>query len=225
MKKLLTLLASLLVLPMFAFSLQARDVKIVVEPSDARIFIDGQFYGEGVIVVKAPKKNDFISVRAEAPGFEDLNVKIYGSDKRKAISYKMKKDYTSVYTVKTGLVNKFFTVNVAPEFYTVDKDGNVDSEKAWKLIHQILLNYFEEIQTSDMTSGFVQTPWKVYTWPELEKHYRTRVTVKQTSLDENLTFQVKVSAEKGQSYWQETDVISKELEPMISEFQSRLGKQ
>lgn len=221
----MNLLVVLVTMPVFALSLFSRDVKIVVEPETARIFIDGQFYGEGVITVKAPKKNDFISVRAECPGYEDLNVKVYGSDKRKAISYKMKKDFTAVYTVKTGLVNKFFSVNVSPEFYTVDESGNVDSEKAWKLIHQILLNYFDEIQTSDMTSGFVQTPWKVYTWPELEMHYRTRVTVKQTSLDENLTFQIKVSAEEGQTYWRETDMISKELEPMISEFQSRLGKQ
>lgn len=75
-----------------------------------------------------------------------------------------------------------------------------------------------------MVSGFVQTPWKIFTWSELDIYYRTRVTVKQSSLDENLTFQIKISAEKGRAYWQETDLIAKELEPMISEFQSRLGQ-
>ena len=211
-------------LPMCSFSLFGRDVKIVVEPENARIHIDGQFYGEGVINVKAPKKDDFISVRAECPGYEDLNVKIYGSDKRKAISYKMKKDYTLVYMVETGVANKFFTVNVSPKYYTVDENGRIDCETAWKLIHQILLNYFDEIQTSDMVSGFVQTPWKVFTWPELDLHYRVRATVKQSSLGDDLSFQVKISAEAGQTYWQETNKISKDLEPMISEFQSRLGK-
>lgn len=212
-------LAIFFVLPSFA-----REVKIVVEPENARIFIDGQFYGEGVVIVEAAPKNSFISVRAECPGYEDLNVKIYGSDKRKAVSYKMKQDYTTKYTVSSGLVNRFFSVTVAPTFYTIDDNGKIDSELAWKLIHQILLNYFDEIQTSDMVSGFVQTPWKIFTWSELDIYYRTRVTVKQSSLDENLTFQIKISAEKGRAYWQETDLIAKELEPMISEFQSRLGQ-
>lgn len=224
-KKLLkALMIAIAMLPMCSFSLFGRDVKIVVEPENARIHIDGQFYGEGVINVKAPKKDDFISVRAECPGYEDLNVKIYGSDKRKAISYKMKKDYTLVYMVETGVANKFFTVNVSPKYYTVDENGRIDCETAWKLIHQILLNYFDEIQTSDMVSGFVQTPWKVFTWPELDLHYRVRATVKQSSLGDDLSFQVKISAEAGQTYWQETNKISKDLEPMISEFQSRLGK-
>lgn len=49
-----------------------------MEPENARIFIDGEFYGEGVVTVTAPKKDDFVSVRAECPGYEDLNVKIYG---------------------------------------------------------------------------------------------------------------------------------------------------
>ena len=126
--------------------------------------------------------------------------------------------------VETGVANKFFTVNVSPKYYTVDENGRIDCETAWKLIHQILLNYFDEIQTSDMVSGFVQTPWKVFTWPELDLHYRVRATVKQSSLGDDLSFQVKISAEAGQTYWQETNKISKDLEPMISEFQSRLGK-
>ena len=218
------LIVLLTALPMMTFSMFARDVKIVVEPENARVYVDGEFYGEGMIVVRAPKKNDFISIRAECPNYEDLNVKIYGGDKRKAISYKMKKDYTSVYTIKSGVVNKFFTINVSPKFYTKDETGKIDGDKAWKLIHQILLNYFDEIQTSDIVSGFVQTPWKVFIWPELEFHYRTRVTIKQISLEDDLAFQIKISAEVGQTYWRETDLISKDLEPMISEFQSRLGE-
>lgn len=137
----------------------------------------------------------------------------------------MKKDYTSVYTIETGLANKYFTINVDPQYYKVEENGDINSEVAWRLMHQILLTYFDEIQTSDITSGFIQTPWKEYYWPEIETHYRVRVTVKQTSLDRNLTFQIKVSSEVGISYWQETKALPKEIEPIISEFQSRLGKQ
>ena len=102
---------------------------------------------------------------------------------------------------------------------------------AWKMIHQVILNYFEEIQTTDITSGFVQTPWEYVTFPEAEKQVRTRVSVKQNSFGDELAFSIKVSSEVGSIYserrdesFQEIDRILKDLEPIISEFQTRLGK-
>ncbi len=221
------LIIAIAMLPMFSFSLFGRDVKIVVEPENARIHIDGQYYGDGTVKVKAPKKGDFISVRAECQGYKPLNVKIYGTDKRKAISYKLQKDNTLEYFNETALGNKFFTVNVNSRYYDVNENGKVDTEVAWKLMHQILLNYFEEIQTSDIVSGFIQTPWKLFSFDDLDHVFRTRVTVKQSSLGEALSYQIKISleyTEVGGSYWKECNFISKDLEPMISEFQSRLGQ-
>ena len=107
----------------------------------------------------------------------------------------------------------------------------MDLTHAWKLIHKIILNYFDEIQTTDMASGFVQTPWKYVTFPEAEKQIRSRVSVKQNSFGEELSFQIKVSSEMGSilaqrrdESFQEIDRILKDLEPIISEFQTRLSK-
>ena len=107
----------------------------------------------------------------------------------------------------------------------------MDLSQAWKIIHQVILNYFDEIQTTDIASGFIQTPWRYETFPEAEKQVRTRISVKQNAFGDDLSFQIKVSSEAGSLYasrrdesFQEIDRILKSLEPIISEFQTRLGK-
>jgi len=68
-------------------------------------------------------------------------------------------------------------------------------------------------------------------FPEAERQVRTRISVKESNLGGALTFQIKVSSEvapifatqKDESF-QEINRILKELEPLISEFQARLGK-
>lgn len=99
------------------------------------------------------------------------------------------------------------------------------------MIHQVILNYFDEIQTTDMASGFIQTPWLYKSFPEADKQIRTRVSVKESNLGGDLTFQIKISSEvapliasQRDESFQEIDRIVNDLEPMISEFQARLGK-
>ena len=61
--------------------------------------------------------------------------------------------------------------------------------------------------------------------------YRIGVSVKESNLGGDLTFQIKISSEvapliasQRDESFQEIDRIVKDLEPMISEFQARLGK-
>ena len=143
----------------------------------------------------------------------------------------MRKDEFFNVSAPSGLVNKYFSVTVSKDLYTVDENGKKNSELAWKLIHQILLNYFDEIQTTDFASGFIQTPWQYETFPAADKQMRTRVSVKESNLGGDLTFQIKVSSEvaplmasQNDESFQEIDRIAKDFEPIISEFQSRLGK-
>lgn len=99
------------------------------------------------------------------------------------------------------------------------------------MIHQVILNYFDEIQTTDVASGFIQTPWQYKTFPEADKVVRTRISVKESNLGGDLTFQIKVTSEaaplmgqNNEESYREISRIIKEFEPMISEFQARLGK-
>ena len=152
-------------------------------------------------------------------------------DKRKAVSYTMRRDAFFDVSVASGLVNKYFSVKISKDLYTVDESGKRNTELAWKMIHQVILNYFDEIQTTDMASGFIQTPWLYKSFPEADKQIRTRVSVKESNLGGDLTFQIKISSEvapliasQRDESFQEIDRIVKDLEPMISEFQARLGK-
>ena len=228
MKKLIIFL-SILVLAVNE-SIAAKEVKITVTPSDAHIYIDGNYSADGVTTATIRKKEGFIVVKLEKEGYVTLETKIFYTDKRTAVSYTMQRDAFLDISVGSGLVNKYFTVKVDPSLYKIE-NGKRNSELAWKMIHQIILNYFDEIQTTDMASGFIQTPWLYKSFPAVGKQVRTRVSVKESNLGGDLTFQIKVSSEIAPSFASQKDEsfveinrILKELEPLISEFQARLGK-
>lgn len=208
-----------------------KTLKISVVPSDAQISVDGNYVGDGVVEVTLDK-SDFIAIKLEKEGYLTQENKFYKSDKRNAVSYTMRPDKFWEASVPSGLVNKFFTVSVSPEYYSKDAKGKIDPDRAWKLIHQILLNYFDEMQTTDLSSGFIQTPWEYERFSESRQAVRTRVTVKQSGISENeLVFQIKISSEEAplvgmsnESSYREVVRILKKFEPLISEFQSRLSK-
>lgn len=211
--------------------LAAKEVKITVIPSDAKIYIDGNYAADGITTATLKKKDGFIVVKFEREGYVTLETKIFTTDKRKAVSYTMRRDAFFDVSVASGLVNKYFSVKISKDLYTVDESGKRNTELAWKMIHQVILNYFDEIQTTDMASGFIQTPWLYKSFPEADKQIRTRVSVKESNLGDDLTFQIKISSEvapliasQRDESFQEIDRIVKDLEPMISEFQARLGK-
>ena len=209
----------------------AKDVKISVTPSDAKIYLDGNYVGDGITTASLKKKDGFVVVKFEKEGYVPLEVKIFATDKRNAVSYTLRRDAFYDVSVASGLVNKYFTVTVSKDLYTVDENGKRNTELAWKMIHQIILNYFDEIQTTDIASGFVQTPWQYKSFPDADKQMRTRVSVKESNLGGDLTFQIKVSSEvapllaaQRDESFQEIDRIAKDFESIISEFQARLGK-
>ncbi len=208
-----------------------KTLKISVIPSDAQISVDGNYVGTGVVEITLDN-SDFIAIKLEKEGYITQEVKFYKSDKRNAVSYTMRPDKFWEASVPSGLVNKFFTVTVSPDYYTKNKEGKIISDKAWKLIHQILLNYFDEMQTTDISSGFIQTPWQYERFSESRQAVRTRVTVKQSGISEDeLVFQIKISSEQApifgmdnENSYREVVRVLKKFEPLISEFQSRLSK-
>ncbi len=208
-----------------------KDIKIVVIPSEATIKVNGSYYGDGSAVLKI-KKNDFVSLECSCPGYETLNTRIYGNDDRKTIEVKLKEDMLLKQTTESSVANNFFSVKVNKSLYSDDPaTGKRNSENAWKLAHSVLLKYFDEIMTSDAASGFIQTPWLYKNYVEAGKTLRCRVTIKESNIGGDLTFQIKMASEmapiQGRSREEsflETNRIMKEFETLISEFQSRLGE-
>ena len=230
-KKILFVLSIFMLIGTVNVDAKKRTLKISVVPSDAQISVDGNYIGDGVVEVTLDK-SDFITNKIEKEGYLTQENKFYRSDKRNAICYTMRPDKFYEASVPSGLVNRFFSVSVSPDFYSKDENGKIDPDRAWKLIHQILLNYFDEMQTTDISSGFIQTPWDYERFSESKQAVRTRVTVKQSGISEDeLVFQIKISSEEApligmsnESSYREVVRILKKFEPLISEFQSRLSK-
>ena len=218
------LLAAFLLLFSFA---SAKEVKISVMPEDTKIYVDGVYVGDGYTTVNVRRRESFIVLKFEKDGYVTVNTKIFYKDKRKAVSFVLREDKFYSESIPVGNANKFFTQEIDVDYFKDAKDANL---LVWKMMHQVLLNYFDEIESSDMLSGFIQTPWKVKPFPNSGIQVRTRVTVKQSNIGNNLTYKIKISSETAsigtnrEESFQETMRILKKYESLISEFQSRLGK-
>lgn len=209
---------------------KGKVVKISVTPKEAAIYVNNNLVGYGYGEFTKPSKNDVVVIKIECNEYIPVTTKFYGSDKRMAISYTLQQDGFYCASAASGIVNKFFTINIDPQYYTVEADGKVDTSKAWKLLHQILLNYFSEIATTDFDGGYVQTIWQYKTFTLSEKQIRNRVTIRDISTPSNVAFQIKVESEVAAAQtakhgeFEAVDRIPKEFEGILEELQTRIGK-
>ncbi|WP_418982875.1 hypothetical protein [Alistipes sp.] len=197
----------------------AKQKKITVTPSEAKIHIDGNYVGDGVYTVKFGSRDDFFIVKLEAPGYVTKTVKVMKEDTRKNIHFELKEDDALLSSVASNLANQYFTVRVREA---------VDENLAWKLLAQVVLNYFDEIKTSDKASGFMNTAWAIQSFPRAESKVRTRMQIKEIT-NEGLAYQVKISSEiapmnAGEQSYKAWPYLLKKYEPLINELQQRLGK-
>lgn len=209
---------------------RSKMVKIMVEPKEAAIYVNNTLLGYGYAEFKRPdKKNGVAVIRCECSEYKPLLTKFYGADKRTSISFQLQQDGFYRASAASGIVNKFFTVDIDSRYYNVEGE-KVNVEAAWKLLHQILLNYFEEISVTDIYGGYLQTPWQYKTFTLSEMQLRNRVTVRDISTPRRAAFQIKVSSEVAGNHaarhgeFTEVDRIPKELEPLLEELQTRIGK-
>lgn len=230
MKKALFILMALLVSLTMAAK-REKVIKISVQPKEAAIYVDNTLIGYGYGEFTRPSKKGRVAIiRVECNEYTTANSKFYGGDERNSLSFNLMQDGFYRGSAASGLVNKFMTITLDPKYYTINEDGKVDSEAAWKLLHQILLNYFPEIETTDIHGGYLQTPWKYKTFNMSEKQLRNRVTVRDVTTPERVAFQIKISSEVAGAMqarhgeFDEVDRLPKELEPMVEELQTRIGK-
>ena len=182
MKNLFLLLIFLLGGLNLANGAKSKTFKVMAQPKEASIFVNNQFVGYGFAEFNRPKKKtDVIAIRIECEGYKPLETKIYADDVRSSVSYTLQDDGFYRATATSGLVNKFMTVTLDNSLYTIDEQGTINVAKAWKLLHQILLNYFEEIAATDYSGGYLQTPWHYKTFQLSDKQMRARVTVRDIS--------------------------------------------
>lgn len=233
MKQRIIILIALFMTITFANTMLAKEkvIKVTAEPAEAAIYIDNILSGYGFAEFTCPKKkNTVVVIRIEHEGYKTLNTRYYGGDKRESLAYKLQQDGFMAGSVESGVVNKFFTIEVSPQYYTPTGNGKYDTSAAWKMLHQILLNYFDEIQTTDFYSGYVQTPWHYSKFSMSDRQIRNRVTIRDISNPEKVAFQIKISSEVAgvltgkHGEFTEIDRIPKDFQPLIQELQTRIGK-
>jgi hypothetical protein len=229
-KFLFLLIVMLLGISAYADS-KSKVIKITAQPQEAAIYVDNNLIGYGYgEFTRPPKKDQVAIIRIECNEYTTANSKFYGGDERNSLSFTLMQDGFYRGSAFSGLVNKYITITLDPQYYTIDDTGKVNSETAWKLLHQILLNYFPEIETTDIHGGYLQTPWKYKTFNLSEKQIRNRVTVRDVTTPERVAFQIKISSEVAGALqarhgeFEEVDRLPKELEPMVEELQTRIGK-
>lgn len=217
MKKLLiAVFAVLIASPAVCFP---QKKKITVIPAEAKIYVDGQYVADGSYVLQFNKKNEVYVLKLECEGYATKeNLRVLKSDTRNAIVYTLKKDDSLEGSVASELANRYFTIRV--------REG-IDEAQAWKLLTQTLLNYYDEIKTSDRSSGFMNTAWTYQSFPMAEVKVRTRVQIKEISNDGNLTYQIRISSEiadvdAGEQGFKAWGRVLKKYEPLINEMQMRL---
>lgn len=229
MKKILVVMLGLLIPACCLGQLGKKSVKITTDPDDAKIYVDNNYVGSGSYTATFKKKEGHIRVRVEKEGYVTRKFKVRSDDSRKSIDITLDEDESWSMSNSSDVANKFMTIPVSKTY--IDKAGSEEeaAKLAWKQLHQILLNYIEEIEESNQLGGYIQSVWMVKDFPGAEVKVRTRVIIKETNVGGDLTYRVKVCSEIApingtNDQYVEWPRLLKVYEPMIAEFQSRLGK-
>lgn len=197
----------------------AANKKVVTNPANAKIYVDGNYVADGSFFLKFNSKNNMYMLKVELPGYVTKEMKIFKNDKRDVVSIDLRKDDSLEGSVESNVANRYFTVNV--------REG-VDETTAWKILSQVLLNYFDEMKTSDKSSGYMNTAWVEQRFPMAEVKIRTMVQIKQIMSD-GLAYQIRISSEispiniSGDNGFRPWPRVLKRYEPLINEMQQRLG--
>lgn len=198
-----------------------KRVQVGVSESDAEIYVNGKLIGKGTTEVTVPK-DDCVTVTAKKIGFltetiEFCNQK--GMTKPPKTYYiEMKSDDAFDASVQTDIANVDIEIKV----------NQMDKDKAWKLINQIVLNYIDVIEMTDKETGYLRTAWSLQTFKQ--NTIRTRMIVKESSSNP-LVFKVKLVSEesgdamtsvKSDHLFKEWDRVLRSYNNAISEFQARV---
>jgi hypothetical protein len=200
--------------------LKDRLVAVRTTPEDASIKIDGRVMGNGEYKVRIPA-GMCVEVIVEKPGFVPSKKNFCNEDGvqpppvSEHVILAVDEAFTS--SVQSDQANVNFTIETSrPE------------EDAWKILSQITMNYFDNIELADRETGYIRTSWNAKNF--LNNTIRTRIIVKQADimplkytikLVSEYSGKPKTSVKEDESFlpW---DRILNTYKDVISEYQSRL---
>ena len=202
----------------------AQTKTVYVIPETAKIFYNGHEVGNGSYEVKFSRKDDFVMLKFEAPGYISRTVKLFKNNPKKTVSYELFVDEAEQNSIGAGegvdLANKFFTVIV--------KKGMTE-DVVWKRLMNIAVTNFENVEVRDKAAGWIKTAWINSTF--LYQIVRTRLEIQlQFTGEDELAYRVRISSEiadkdcgTNNQCFTRYDRILKKYEQVISELQTSLG--
>jgi hypothetical protein len=192
----------------------------VSEP-DAKIIVDGKSMGSGQLDIMIPPY-DCVTVKVEKVGYLDGEIEF--CNKRdftpppKSYYFQMEKDDAFDASEATDVANVDIEIKTQkPE------------DEAWKLLSQIITTYFDIIEVTDKSTGYLRTAWVAQTFKQ--KTVRTRVIVKLASTNP-LAYKIKLISEvansekvsvKSDEMFMDWDRVLRKYREIIREAQTRLG--
>lgn len=196
-----------------------KKVLISCDQTDAKIFVNGAYLTTGSAQVKISWMTN-LNVRIEKVGFITVE-RNYNNNGSSVIPkkefFKMEVDDAFSASNQTDMANRDNEIKTS-----------LTEDAAWKLISQIVTNYFDVVEVSDRNTGYLRTAWVQKSFKS--STIRTRLIIKMGNSDP-LTYKIKMVSEKARpgasikedEAFKEWDRLLKTYEPIINEIQTRLA--
>lgn len=216
-------LLSILLIVGLSFSALAAKKKVLVSCSvaDAIIYSNGIQVGTGqaeVIILS----NACVTISIVRSGYLDIEETICNKKgfpkPPKTKHFELSTDPSHNASIQTNFINSDIEIDLNPERDDLD---------SWKILNQVITNYFDEIEVADRETGYLRTAWNIQTFSNAT--VRTRIIVKLGSL-EPLSYKVKLVSEIGEAdlspesdhQFKEWDRLLRTYETLIDQITSRL---
>jgi len=201
-------------------TLRDRIVAVRTTPADATIKVDGRDMAMGEYKAKI-NYNQCVEVIIQKPGFVPIKKNYCNEDGVQAPPVAdhivLKEDEAFTSSIQSDQANINFTIGT-------DKP----EEDAWKIISQITMTYFDNIELADRETGYIRNAWNVKSFAN--NTIRTRILVKQADISP-LKYTIKLVSEssgtpatsvKNDEDFRSWDRILNTYKDVIAEYQSRL---
>lgn len=209
------------ILFVFTSILSFAGKKVTINTDEGgKIFVDGKLIGTNTVKISV-ESNSSVNVRVEKVGFITAERNYVNNKSNKLPST----DYIRL-EVDDAFENSF-TTDLANR--DIDVKTSLPELDAWKLLSRIVQGYFDVIEVSDNTTGYLRTAWVVKNFKAAT--IRTRLIVKAGSTTP-LSYKVKLVSEiapadassRADEAFKMWDRVLRSFENVVPEIQSRMSK-
>lgn len=198
----------------------SKKVEVSCSENDAQIYINGQLQGRGKVVL-AMRKNSPLVVQIKKVGFltDEFTIN-YGNGISPERSY-----------YRILIKDDAFEASSSTDQANIDIDVKTSKteDKAWKLLSEVITSYFDILEVTDKSTGYIRTSWAVQSFKG--STIRTRVIIKTSSSDNSLKYKIKILSEiadkpntsvKDDEKFKQWDRVLKKYSDLVPELQIRL---